>query len=84
MAFGAPVIAAGNPVCLKVAGQAANWPTCDRQSLAASIEALLYDETRRAGMRSKGLEQAAGFSWERTARETMAVYRRMLEGGAAV
>jgi alpha-1,3-rhamnosyl/mannosyltransferase len=33
-----------------------------------------------AALRKKGLARAAQFTWERTARETMAVYERVVGG----
>ena len=47
----------------------------DETALAAALARALQDDTLRLEMRARGLVRAAGFSWERTARETVAVYR---------
>ena len=54
-------------------------PAAGADALAAELEAA--PRRRRACGPSSpraGAEQAAGFSWERAARETMAVYRELL------
>jgi glycosyltransferase involved in cell wall biosynthesis len=38
---------------------------------------LVRDEQERERMSMAGLERAAGYSWERTARETWQVYREV-------
>jgi glycosyltransferase involved in cell wall biosynthesis len=50
--------------------------------LADAIERVLNDAALQHDLRHKGLERVKEFSWERCARETLAVYRRVL--GAAV
>ena len=41
---------------------------------------VLSQPALAAVLREKGLARAAQFSWERTARETIAVYERVLVG----
>jgi len=41
---------------------------------------VLTDEALRERLVAAGLRRAQSFTWERTARETLAVYRRALEG----
>jgi glycosyltransferase involved in cell wall biosynthesis len=43
------------------------------------LEQVLADEELRRMLREKGLARAAQFSWERTARETVRVYERVME-----
>jgi glycosyltransferase involved in cell wall biosynthesis len=43
--------------------------------LAAGMARVLADPELRAELRGKGLERAARFTWERTARETLGVLR---------
>nr|MBI2904472.1 glycosyltransferase family 1 protein [Chloroflexota bacterium] len=43
-------------------------------ALARALEAVLTEAGLAEALRHKGREQAARFSWERTARETLAVY----------
>lgn len=47
----------------------------DVRALAEAMAWVLTDEGKRREMREKGLRQAARFSWEKTARETLKVYR---------
>ncbi len=60
---------AGPGALLVDAGDVAGW--------AEAIERLAADDALRARLRTAGLAHAAGFSWERTARETLAAYREV-------
>ncbi|HEX4806197.1 MAG TPA: glycosyltransferase family 1 protein [Conexibacter sp.] len=61
-------------------GAALLFDPADPAAIRAAIERLLGDATLRERLRVAGLARAAGFSWERTARETAAVYERTLAG----
>ncbi|MGB9872473.1 MAG: glycosyltransferase family 4 protein [Anaerolineae bacterium] len=76
MACGTPVVCSDTSSLPEVVGEAARRvdPT-DEQSLAAAMADLLKDEARREEMREKGWQQAARFSWGRTAALTLEVYR---------
>ncbi|MCS7051142.1 MAG: glycosyltransferase family 4 protein, partial [Thermomicrobium sp.] len=78
MACGVPVIAADRSALPEVAGEAAVLadPT-DPQALATAMRSLADDEALRRALARAGQERARAFSWERTARETAAVYRRL-------
>jgi len=83
MACGAPVITSNVSSLPEVAGNAALMvDPRDTAALAGAIERLLTDSALAAEQRRKGLERAAQFSWQRTARETLAVYRQLLERGS--
>jgi glycosyltransferase involved in cell wall biosynthesis len=75
MRLGAPVICARTSSLPEVAGDAAIYvsPTDERQLALAILQLLtndaLYDSLRRAG-----LEQAVRFSWNETARLTLAAF----------
>ena len=47
----------------------------DVGGLVEAMGRVLTDEPLRAEMRVKGMERARGFTWEKTARETLGVYR---------
>ena len=78
MASGTPVIASNTSSLPEVAGQAAIlFPPNDHILLASAIADLLKNRTLAEELRRKGLVRASQFSWERTAEETVSVYRRI-------
>ena len=80
MACGTPVVCSGCGSLPEVAGDAALLVNPDDlDGLASAMERVLEDEALRAQMRSRGLAQAARFSWEKTARETLGLYRALLD-----
>jgi glycosyltransferase involved in cell wall biosynthesis len=75
MACGAPVICANTSSLPEIAGDAAlQFPPGDAAALAQAITQLLSDASLHRQLRERGLAQAARFSWEATARLTLAVY----------
>ena len=78
MACGTAVITSNTSSLPEVVGDAGVTvdPT-DTGALATSIEALLQDEPRRRSLAAAGLARASQFNWERTARETVEVYRQV-------
>jgi alpha-1,3-rhamnosyl/mannosyltransferase len=81
MACSLPVICSNVSSLPEVAGEAALLvDPLDVQSLAAAMHTVMTDEALKEGMRGKGLVQAGKFSWERTAQETIKVYRRVSAG----
>jgi glycosyltransferase involved in cell wall biosynthesis len=79
MACGAPVIASRIPSIMETVGTAACLiaPT-DFRALAESIIRLFECDGARRRLSSAGLERAAKFSWEETARLTLDVYHEVL------
>jgi len=73
MASGTPVVAAPEPALREVAGDAAVY--AEPEGLADGIRRALRERERLV---AAGLERAREFSWERTARRTVAVYREVL------
>ena len=49
----------------------------DARGFGGSIIATIVQEDLAAEMKGKGLEQAAKFSWEKTATETLHLYDRL-------
>jgi glycosyltransferase involved in cell wall biosynthesis len=75
MACGAPVVCANTSSLPEIAGDAALlFPPGDEAALAQAISALLSDEDLCRQLTERGFVQAARFSWEATARQTLAVY----------
>jgi glycosyltransferase involved in cell wall biosynthesis len=80
MACGTPVIASRAASIPEVVGDAALLVDPDDvDGWADAIEAVSRAEISTA-MRAAGLARAAGFSWRRTAEETLAVYERTRAG----
>ena len=68
MASGVPVLATRAGALPEVAGGAARLVE-DPAAFATELPALLADRAQRERRRAAGLERAASFSWDRTARE---------------
>lgn len=78
MACGTPVITSTTSCLPEVAGGAALLvDPHEVVAMAGAISRLLMDAELRASLCQKGLARAQEFTWERTARETLAVYRRV-------
>lgn len=85
MACGAPVVAANNSSIPEVAGEAALLVDAESPlSIARAIERLLNDASLRDELRARGMQRAASFSWQRCARETIAVYQKCSIGREGV
>ncbi|HOT90312.1 MAG TPA: glycosyltransferase family 1 protein [Anaerolineae bacterium] len=79
MACGTPVACANTSSLPEVAGDAAVLFDPTRTAkIAEALRRLLCDGELHADLRRRGLAQAARFSWARTARETLALYRRVV------
>jgi glycosyltransferase involved in cell wall biosynthesis len=76
MAAGAPVVTSNVSSLPEVAGDAALLvDPRDTAAIGAAIASVLTDERLAGELRAKGRERARLFSWERTARETLALLR---------
>jgi glycosyltransferase involved in cell wall biosynthesis len=51
----------------------------DWEEIAVALHRLLTDDDLHAELRRKGLQRAACFSWEQAARQTLDVYRAVIE-----
>lgn len=81
MAHGCPVIVSSTPSLVELTGDAA--VQVDPHDVGGMVAALLRvaeDHVWREDLARRSLQRAARFSWERTARETLAVYQSILEG----
>jgi glycosyltransferase involved in cell wall biosynthesis len=76
-----PVIVADNSSLREVGGDAAEYfDASHTEELVRKMEEVLSDETLRAGMIARGLEQVKKFSWEKCARETLDVLKKENKG----
>lgn len=84
MACGCPVVAVAASAIPEVCGSAAVLvEEANARSLAVAVLTTIQDGEERRRRIADGLAHAAQFTWERTAAETAAVYRRVVEHRAA-
>lgn len=77
MACGCPVACSNVTSLPEVAGDAGLlFDPLAVEDMAEKIWQLWNDETLRSSLRGLGLERAGIFNWEKTARQTMEVYRK--------
>jgi len=80
LACGTPVIASNRGSLPEIVGEGGLLlEPDDVEGLATAMEKLLNDDTLWGDLQEKGLAHAARFSWEKTARETLAVYQEIGE-----
>jgi len=80
MACGAPVIASRIPALEETTGGAALlFNASSDQELARSISKVMEHKNVSEKLVTAGLRQAAKFSWEKTARTTLEVYKEALK-----
>jgi glycosyltransferase involved in cell wall biosynthesis len=78
-AQGTAVLASDLPVLREVAGDAARFaPVGDADAWAEALGALLGDDAARATLGAAGVARAADFTWARSGRAHLAVYRSVL------
>ena len=79
MACGCPVVVSRAASLPEVCADAAYYvDPKDIQNIAEGMHKVLLDEELRHSLIEKGKEQAKLFTWERTARETLAVFAEVL------
>lgn len=78
MACGTPVICSNVTALPEVAGDAAiQIDPEDTAGLAQALGRVLQDKALQDDLRERGLRRAADYSWERTAAQTLEVYRQL-------
>ena len=81
MACGTPVVASNAASLPEVVGDAGLLADPhSSEALAKTIASVLEDSELAAELSRRGLERARQFTWERTARGTLAVYHSLIEG----
>ncbi len=79
MAQETPVLAADIPALREIAAGAAVLRSPDDPGAwVAALDNLLHDDAERSGLAHAGRERAQGYSWERCAAETRAIYLEAL------
>jgi len=80
MQCGVPVLTSNVSSLPEVAGDAALLVTpTEVDDIAYGLRRLLEDAELRAELRARGYQRAREFSWERCARETLAVYKNVYD-----
>jgi glycosyltransferase involved in cell wall biosynthesis len=80
MSCGLPVVASDRSSLPEVLGEAALYANPeDAEDLARSVDQLLENDSLKAKHRDAGLQRAAQFAWEETARKTLALYQALFE-----
>jgi glycosyltransferase involved in cell wall biosynthesis len=78
MACGTPVVASNAASLPEVVGDAAiTVDPRDTRGIGEAVYAVVTDDGLRRSLREKGLKRARPFTWERTARKTVEVYRKV-------
>ncbi len=80
MAAGAPLVCSDIPVLHEVAGRAALFASPERpEEMASQIHRVLTDESLRRELIALGTRRLGEFDWNRTADQTLAVWREAAE-----
>lgn len=84
MACGAPVVASDRTAVPEVVSEAGIVvDPVDADAFASAVLRVLEDEDLAKGLRQKGYERAASMGWDRTAKQTLAVYREAAEAATS-
>lgn len=79
MGCGTPVVVSDRASLPEIAGEAAlKVPVTTPEPLAEALERVFADPRLRAELTRRGLERVKAFSWDQTARATLALYQRVL------
>ncbi len=80
MSYGCPVICSNTSSIPEIVGDAAIlFDPYSLESISNSIETVLSNNELRSTLISKGFEQIRKFSWEKCAKETFDVYKKILQ-----
>lgn len=78
LACGTPVLASDIPPLVEILGGAAIHAGLVPRELAAAMRRLAGDAVLEKELRARGVERSREFSWDRSAREHLSVYREAL------
>lgn len=77
MAYGVPVAASDHPCLKEVCGKAAYYFNAQSpQMIAQASQEIVSNDALRAQLREEGFKNLNRFSWERMARQTLAIYEQ--------
>ena len=79
MAFECPVIASNSSSMPEVIGRAGEYfDPKEPESIKVAIENVVFSQSRIRDLKAKGLERIQFFSWQKCAKETLAIYKDMV------
>jgi len=79
MEAGVPVVCSNTPTLKEVAGEAAVYfDPYSVEDIAKKISSLLKNKTLQRELIRKGRNQAKNYSWEKTTKQTLTVYQKVL------
>ncbi len=80
MACGVPVVTTGSGSLKEIVGDAAYLVSdpVDARELGAAMISIIVDEKLASDLQSRGLIQAARFSWKKTVIETLQIYQQAM------
>lgn len=77
MSCGCPVVSSNMSAIAEIVGDAGVlFDPYDPQKIAAAIKSVLSDAALRESLVKKGLKRALDFSWDKTTRDTLDVYKK--------
>jgi glycosyltransferase involved in cell wall biosynthesis len=80
MACGTPVLTSNNSSLAEIFSHAAYQVNpLQTGEITHGLQTLLDDPELRVSLSHKGIERASMYSWNRAARQTMQVYRQVLD-----
>jgi glycosyltransferase involved in cell wall biosynthesis len=80
MACGAPVVVANNSSIPEIVGDAALlFDAQDVNGMSVAMNRVLGDDILRESLSNEGIQHAGTFSWDKCARETIDVYKTVME-----
>ncbi len=81
MKVGCPVVASKTPALVEIAKGAALFANPkEKNDLAKQLTKVCQDESIRKELSKKGIKRASNFTWSKTAKETVALYKALLQG----
>lgn len=82
MACQTPVVASKTPALAEISGKAAYFVDQeDADDIADGIKKVMEDGSLRKRLIAKGEKKVKEYSWEKTAKETVEVYKKVKKGG---
>jgi glycosyltransferase involved in cell wall biosynthesis len=85
MACGAPVVAANNSSIPEIVGDAALlFDAQDVNEISVTMNRVLVDALLRTSIINRGGEHVGTFSWDKCARETIRIYKTVMESSRAL